>query len=178
MSRGSCLACADGNIHKLPIGFTHNYKSPLRFTSNLNLEADEATRHVRELISVEDEGNGFVPGGVGARAAAGKLASYREVLLRQPPRVAFQPFTFETFGELNGAEEELLKRHQGLVNQAVVAHEDLVWFTTQRRVIFTIACAVERQLASLLPYGGCTSDSKVVGFQVLCVYLMRRDAGL
>jgi hypothetical protein len=41
---------------------------------------------------------GFLPGGAGAWAAAGKLASYRAVLLRQPPRVVFRPFSFETLG--------------------------------------------------------------------------------
>jgi hypothetical protein len=74
-------------------------------------------------------GAGFVPGGAGALPAAGKLASYRAVLLRQPPRVVFRPFSFETLGGGGGLEdaaEELLKRLQGLVNQAVVAHEDLV----------------------------------------------------
>ena len=63
-----------------------------------------------------------MPGGAGARAAAGKLASYREVLLRQPPRVVFRPFSIETPGGLGNAAEELLSRLQGLVNQAVVAH--------------------------------------------------------
>eukprot|EP00884_Botryococcus_braunii_P013457 jgi/Botrbrau1/22111/Bobra.0206s0037.1 len=45
-------------------------------------------------------GGEFVPGGAAARAAAGKLASCREVLLRQPPHVVFRPFAFETFGGL------------------------------------------------------------------------------
>eukprot|EP00884_Botryococcus_braunii_P022923 jgi/Botrbrau1/9314/Bobra.0111s0038.1 len=69
-------------------------------------------------------GAGFVPGEAAARAAAGKLASYREVLVRQPPRVVFRPFSFETLGGLGAAAEELLSRLQGLVNEAVVAHED------------------------------------------------------
>eukprot|EP00884_Botryococcus_braunii_P011270 jgi/Botrbrau1/20143/Bobra.0173s0045.1 len=68
----------------------------------------------------------FVPGGGAARAAAGKLASYREVLLRQPRCVVFRPFAFETFGGFDTAAEEFLMRLQGLVNQALVAHEDLV----------------------------------------------------
>eukprot|EP00884_Botryococcus_braunii_P021482 jgi/Botrbrau1/8017/Bobra.384_2s0039.1 len=89
-------------------------------------------------------GGEFVPGG----AAAGKLASYREVVLRQPPRVVFRPFAFETFGGLDSAAEEFLKRLQGMVNQALVAHEDLVWFSTHRRVSFAIARAVGRQLAA------------------------------
>eukprot|EP00884_Botryococcus_braunii_P011746 jgi/Botrbrau1/20572/Bobra.145_2s0119.1 len=72
---------------------------------------------------------GFVPGRAAARAAAGKLASYREVLVRQPPRVVFRPFSFETLGGLGLAAEEHLSRLQGLVNKAVVAHEDLVWFS-------------------------------------------------
>eukprot|EP00884_Botryococcus_braunii_P006632 jgi/Botrbrau1/15970/Bobra.0294s0008.1 len=96
----------------------------------------------------------FVPGGAGARAAAGKLASDREILLRQPPRLVFRPFSCETLGGLGDAAEELLSRLQGLVNQAVVAHEDLVWFSVQRRVSFVIARAVGRQLASRFPCGG------------------------
>eukprot|EP00884_Botryococcus_braunii_P000089 jgi/Botrbrau1/10080/Bobra.0355s0033.1 len=99
-------------------------------------------------------GAGFVPGGAVARAAAGKLASHREVLLRQPPREVVRPFSFETLGGLGAAAEELLSRLQGLDSQAVVAHEDLVWFSIQRRVSFVIARAVGRQLASRLPCGG------------------------
>eukprot|EP00884_Botryococcus_braunii_P016683 jgi/Botrbrau1/3699/Bobra.0008s0026.1 len=96
----------------------------------------------------------FCRGGAAARAAAGKLASYREVLLRQPPRVVFRPFAFETLGGLDSAAEESLKRLQGMVNQALVTHEDLVWFSTHRRISFAIARAVGRQLAARLPYGG------------------------
>eukprot|EP00884_Botryococcus_braunii_P006641 jgi/Botrbrau1/15979/Bobra.0375s0004.1 len=81
-------------------------------------------------------GGGVVPGGVAARAAAGKLASYRKVLLRQPPRVVFRPLAFETFGGSDTDAEEFLKRLQGLVNQALVAHEDLVWISTHRRDAF------------------------------------------
>jgi hypothetical protein len=33
----------------------------------------------------------LVPGGAATRAAVGKVASYREVLLRQPPHVVFRP---------------------------------------------------------------------------------------
>eukprot|EP00884_Botryococcus_braunii_P023020 jgi/Botrbrau1/9401/Bobra.0252s0026.1 len=99
-------------------------------------------------------GAGFVPGGAAARAAAGKLASYREVSVRQPPRVDFRPSSFETLGGLGDAAEELLLRLQGLFNQAVVANEDLVWFSVQRRVSFVIALAVGRQLATRLPCGG------------------------
>jgi hypothetical protein len=59
-------------------------------------------------------GAGFVRGGGGVgRAVAGKLASYREVLLGQPPRVVLRPFAFETFGGLEGAAEGLLKRLYG-----------------------------------------------------------------
>eukprot|EP00884_Botryococcus_braunii_P008718 jgi/Botrbrau1/17848/Bobra.0127s0088.1 len=99
-------------------------------------------------------GAGFLPGGAAVRAAAGKLAWYREVLVRQPPRVVFRPFSFESLGGLGDAAEELLSRLQGLVNKAVVAHEDLVWFSVQRRVSFVIARAVGRQLATRLPCGG------------------------
>jgi hypothetical protein len=106
-------------------------------------------------------GGDFVPGGAATRAAGGKVASYREVLLRQPPRVVFRPFAFETFGGFDAAAEEVLKRLQGLVNQALVAHEDLVWFSTHRRVSFTIARAVGRQLAARLPYGGLMCACRV-----------------
>jgi hypothetical protein len=63
--------------------------------------------------------------GLGSRAAAGKLASFR--VLRRP-RLVFHPFAIETFGGFDGAAEELLKRLEGLVPGAMAAHEDLVWF--------------------------------------------------
>eukprot|EP00884_Botryococcus_braunii_P007583 jgi/Botrbrau1/16826/Bobra.150_2s0051.1 len=113
-------------------------------------------------------GGAFVPGGAAARAAAGKLASYWEVLLRQPPRVVFRPFAFETLGGVNSAAEEFLKRLQGMVNQAIVAHEDLVWFSMHRRITFAIARAVGRQLAARLPYGGLAFEFRLRGLLFLC----------
>eukprot|EP00884_Botryococcus_braunii_P014514 jgi/Botrbrau1/23063/Bobra.0243s0005.1 len=43
---------------------------------------------------------------------------------------------------IDSAVEEFLKRLHGMVNQALVAHEVLVWFSTHRRVSFAIARAV------------------------------------
>ena len=74
-------------------------------------------------------------------------------MLRQPPRVVLRPFAFDTFGGLHGDAVELLKRLQGLVSQASFVHEGLVWYCTHRRVSFSIARAVGRQLATRLPWG-------------------------
>eukprot|EP00884_Botryococcus_braunii_P016704 jgi/Botrbrau1/3717/Bobra.0363s0004.1 len=68
--------------------------------------------------------------------------------------MVFRPFVFETFGGFDGVAEELLKRLHGVVSQAVVAHEDLVCFSTHRRVSFTIAGAIGRQSVARLPYVG------------------------
>eukprot|EP00884_Botryococcus_braunii_P015825 jgi/Botrbrau1/2926/Bobra.0026s0003.1 len=93
--------------------------------------------------------------GAGSLCRCGGNLSTRRLLLGwQPPRVVFRPFAFETFGGFDTAAEEFLKGLQGMVNQALVAHEDLVWFSTHRRVSFAIARAVGWQLAARLPYGG------------------------
>jgi hypothetical protein len=45
--------------------------------------------------------------------------------------VVFRSFAFGTPGGFDSAVElleELLKRLQGLVNQAIIVHEDLLWF--------------------------------------------------
>jgi hypothetical protein len=47
----------------------------------------------------------------------------------------------------------LLDRLQGLVSQASVSHDGLVWYSAHRRVGFSIARAVGRQLASRLAWG-------------------------
>jgi hypothetical protein len=96
----------------------------------------------------------FTPGGAVARAAANKLQYYRVHLSRQPPRVVFRPFAFDTFGGLHGDAVELLQRLQGVVSQAALLHEDMAWYSTVRRVGFTIARAVGRQLATRLPGWG------------------------
>jgi hypothetical protein len=85
------------------------------------------------------------------RAASHKMVWYREVLARQPPRVVFKPFAFDTFGGLHASADELLKRLQCQVSQASAAHEGLVWFSTHRRLGFAVARGVGRQLASRLP---------------------------
>jgi hypothetical protein len=55
-----------------------------------------------------------------------KMAYYREVL-RQLPRVVFEPFSIDSFGALHEAADELLRRLQGLSSKASVAHENLVF---------------------------------------------------
>ena len=94
---------------------------------------------------------GFVPGGAVAKAALHKLVAYRVVLRCQPPRVIFRPFAFDTFGGLHQEAIDLLSRLQGIVWQASVSHDDVVWYSTFRRVSFAIARAVGRQLATRLP---------------------------
>ena len=95
----------------------------------------------------------YVPGGAVTRAAAHKMAFYRPVLAHQPSRVAFEPFAFDCFGGLHSVAVGLLNRFQGLVSQASVSHEGMVWYSVHRRIGFTIARAVGRQLASRLPWG-------------------------
>jgi hypothetical protein len=74
---------------------------------------------------------GFEPAGAVARAATYKMAPYKEVLLRQPPRLLIQPFYLESFKVLQGswrASTRLLR----LVSQASVAKEDLARYSTHR----------------------------------------------
>jgi hypothetical protein len=59
-------------------------------------------------------------------------------------------------GGFHGDAVELLQRLQGVVSQAAWAHEDMAWYSMVRRVGFTIALAVGRQLATRLPgWGPC-----------------------
>jgi hypothetical protein len=75
-----------------------------------------------------------VPGGAVVQAAAHKVAFYRKVLAHQPPRLAFEPFAFEfiSFGGLHTAAVGLLNRLQGLVSQASVSHDGMVWYSKGR----------------------------------------------
>ena len=88
------------------------------------------------------------PGGAAVRAAQDKQTRYAVLLARQQPPVAFQAFAFETFGGLHSDAFALLKRLQGLLNQAVIAQEDVEGYFVLRRVSFIIAAAVGRQLAA------------------------------
>ena len=90
----------------------------------------------------------FVPGGAATRAAEDKQTRYAVVLARQQPPVAFQAFAFETFGGLHADALALVKRLQGLLNQAIIAQEDVEGYFVLRRVSFIIAAAVGRQLAA------------------------------
>eukprot|EP00884_Botryococcus_braunii_P006806 jgi/Botrbrau1/16126/Bobra.7_2s0085.1 len=90
----------------------------------------------------------FVPGGAAARAAQDKQTRYAVLLSRQQPPVAFQAFAFETFGGLHADALALLQRLQGLLNQAIIAQEDVEGYFVIRRVSFIIAAAVGRQLAA------------------------------
>jgi hypothetical protein len=101
----------------------------------------------------------FVPWGAVGRVAALKAASHRDTLPWQPPRVLskLRPFAFDVCGVLRTDSQDLLKRLQGVVSQASFVHEELIWYCAHRRVGFTIAEAVVRQLATRLPEGGwCT----------------------
>lgn len=90
----------------------------------------------------------FRPGGAAVRAAEDKQARYAALLARQQPPVAFQAFSFETFGGLHEDALVLLKRLQGLLNRAILAQEDVEGYFVMRRVSFIIAAAVGRQLAA------------------------------
>ena len=90
----------------------------------------------------------FVPGGAAERAAQDKQTRYAVLLARQQPPVAFKAFAFETFGGLHSDAFALLKRLQGLLNQAIIAQEDVEGYFVIRRVSFIIAAAVGRQLAA------------------------------
>eukprot|EP00884_Botryococcus_braunii_P011717 jgi/Botrbrau1/20546/Bobra.145_2s0095.1 len=90
----------------------------------------------------------FVPGGAAARAAQDKQTRYAVLLSRQQPPVAFQAFAFEALGGLHADALALLQRLQGLLNQAIIAQEDVEGYFVIRRVSFIIAAAVGRQLAA------------------------------
>jgi hypothetical protein len=68
---------------------------------------------------------------------------------RWPPFCIF----FDVFGVLHKDAEDLLKRLQGLISQVELAHDDLVWFSVQRRISYTIAGprALGRKLTARLP---------------------------
>ncbi len=80
------------------------------------------------------------------RAAQDKQTRY-VLLARQQPPVAFQAFAFEIFGGLHSDAFALSKRLQGLLNQAIIAQEDMERYFVLRRVSFIIAAAVGRELA-------------------------------
>ncbi len=67
---------------------------------------------------------------------------------RQQPPVAFLAFAFETFGGLHADALALLKRLLGLLNQTVIAQEDVEGYFVLRRISFILAAAVGRQLAA------------------------------
>jgi hypothetical protein len=95
---------------------------------------------------------GFVPGGAASRAVGRKENWYRDILRAQPPSVAYQSFGFETLGGIHGDGMALLARLQGVVNLAVLTHDDTVWFSLVRRVSLAIAKAVGRQLSTRLQW--------------------------
>eukprot|EP00884_Botryococcus_braunii_P022649 jgi/Botrbrau1/9068/Bobra.0376s0038.1 len=90
----------------------------------------------------------FVPGGAATRAAQDKQTRYAVLLSRQQPPVAFQAFAFETLGGLHADALALLQSLQGLLNQAIIAQEDVEGYFVIRLVSFIIAAAVGRQLAA------------------------------
>eukprot|EP00884_Botryococcus_braunii_P019335 jgi/Botrbrau1/6085/Bobra.177_1s0023.1 len=77
-----------------------------------------------------------------------KQTRYAVLLSCQQPPVAFQAFSFETFGGLHADALALLQRLQGLLNQAIIAQEDVEGYFVMHRVSFIIAAAVGRQLAA------------------------------
>jgi hypothetical protein len=119
----------------------------------------KAINHIHVLVPTTAIGGsleGFpVPGGAVVRAAAQKVASYREVL-RGPP---IGCFSSRFLSILLGASMKLRISSSsaymhGSVRQAAIAREGLVWFSAHRRLGLTIArLAVGRQLASRLPLG-------------------------
>jgi hypothetical protein len=68
-------------------------------------------------------GRGFEPRPALVERLNSPVASYRSVLRGQPPRVLFLPISFDTSGAVHEAADELLKRLQGLVRHAALAHE-------------------------------------------------------
>lgn len=96
----------------------------------------------------------FSAGGAASKAVARKEASYRNILLAQPPCVAYCTFAFESFGGLHSDARGLIARFQGVVNLAALNHDDSMWYSVMRRVSFTIAKAIGRQLSSRLPWWG------------------------
>jgi hypothetical protein len=97
---------------------------------------------------------GFVPGGAASRAVLRKESSYRDILVVQPPSVAFTSFAFESLGGLHPDACAFLSRLQASANMAAVNHDDMVGYSVLRRVSFAIAKAVGRQLSTRLPWWG------------------------
>ncbi len=89
-----------------------------------------------------------MPGGAATGAAEDKQTRYAVVLARQKPPVAFQASAFETFGCLHAGALALLKRLQGLLNQAITAQEDIEGYFVLRGVSFIISAAIACQLAA------------------------------
>ena len=81
----------------------------------------------------------------GRKAEISMSTSWVRRLSQMP---TFQAFAFETFGGLHADALALLKRLQGLLNQAIIAQEDVEGYFVHRRVSFIIAAAVGRQLAA------------------------------
>eukprot|EP00884_Botryococcus_braunii_P020866 jgi/Botrbrau1/7463/Bobra.0095s0002.1 len=63
----------------------------------------------------------FIAGGAAARAAKDKQTRYTVLLARQETLVAFQAFSFETFGGLHADALALLQRFQGLLKADALA---------------------------------------------------------
>ncbi len=61
--------------------------------------------------------------------------------------MAFQALLFETCRGLRADARALLKRLQGLLNQAIIAQEDVEGYCVLPRVRFIMVAAVGRQLA-------------------------------
>eukprot|EP00884_Botryococcus_braunii_P006842 jgi/Botrbrau1/16159/Bobra.0309s0008.1 len=61
------------------------------------------------------------------RRSDNKQTRYAVLLSHQQPPVAFQAFSFETFGGLHADVLALLQRLQGLLNQAIIAQERCGW---------------------------------------------------
>jgi hypothetical protein len=81
---------------------------------------------------------GLPTAGVGASTPPGGVRAFRLRLFWGPPFCCCW----------------VLNRLQGLVSQASVSHDGMVWYSAHRRVGFTIARAVGRPLASRRPWGG------------------------
>lgn len=67
----------------------------------------------------------FVPGGAAMPAAEDKRTRSAILLARQQLLVAFQAFSFDKLGKRGGLHSDalaLLKRLQGLLHQAIIAH--------------------------------------------------------
>eukprot|EP00884_Botryococcus_braunii_P021545 jgi/Botrbrau1/8074/Bobra.0230s0001.1 len=109
----------------------------------------------------------FVPGGAAARAAQDKQTRYAVLLSRQQQPVAFQAFAFETLGGLHADALALLQRLQGLLNQAIIAQEDVEGYFVIRRV----SSSLRRQWVASWPLAGCDSLLETLEFGSLNIGL-------